>query len=402
MKCTCARTRVMENAYAEVIGKAFKRYHADDYRERSRNARSSQRYERILLDDDGKVVAGVLVVAYDLRYGDTTITAGGIADVVTDPECQGEGHGRMLFENVQEFMEDEGFHVSELFGIPNYYHKFYYVSALTWQYFMLNVLGLRVESDPKTTSRLATVEDIPLLSGLYDADKGRYPLSMVRNESDWLWLFEHQGFTNKCHLIEREGAPVTYYVFDSPKSWVEEICMVEGTPKELYDGILAEICAEAKKDFKLNLHVDLPADDPLAKHCLLRHEVPWMLKADNNRGAMFRIVNQGPLFGQIAGELEKNWIDRPRSVSPTSFTLRTPLGDVGFDASESALRVTPGHEIGEVVELPSEAVTELVCAFRAPADVLADAGLVGSSESADMICAVFPDRITFQSHADHF
>lgn len=79
---------------------------------------------------DGRTLARLAVVPFYQRIGRATLWMGGVAGVNTDPASREQGLARRLLTFAVEWMRDQGFDWSGLFGIPNFYTRFGYASAL--------------------------------------------------------------------------------------------------------------------------------------------------------------------------------------------------------------------------------------------------------------------------------
>jgi predicted acetyltransferase len=65
-----------------------------------------------------------------MRIGDAVIRMAGIGDVYTEREHRMKGYMRYLYEDTLTYMTEEGYDVSMLFGIPDFYTKFGYAVCL--------------------------------------------------------------------------------------------------------------------------------------------------------------------------------------------------------------------------------------------------------------------------------
>ncbi len=70
------------------------------------------------------------VVDLQMRLGSCSVRVGGIANVGTRNDYRGKGYSRMLLQNCMEWLPNEGFSCSLLFGITDYYQKFGYQVCL--------------------------------------------------------------------------------------------------------------------------------------------------------------------------------------------------------------------------------------------------------------------------------
>lgn len=78
-----------------------------------------------------RLVLGALHLTTDtIRIGEARLKMGGLGWVATSARHRKRGIGRKLIEDALAYMREHGYHVSMLFGIPNFYHRFGDASAL--------------------------------------------------------------------------------------------------------------------------------------------------------------------------------------------------------------------------------------------------------------------------------
>ena len=84
----------------------------------------------LAIKEGGRTLARLAVVPFHQRVGRALLWMGGVAGVNTDPVAREQGLARRLLTFAVEWMRDQGFDWSGLFGIPNFYTRFGYASAL--------------------------------------------------------------------------------------------------------------------------------------------------------------------------------------------------------------------------------------------------------------------------------
>lgn len=77
---------------------------------------------------------------YQMRFGAAQLKMGGICRVGTKEEHRNKGYSRRVMDHTIVFMSENGFDVSMLFGIPNFYHKFGIEVWFPVLYFLKQVL----------------------------------------------------------------------------------------------------------------------------------------------------------------------------------------------------------------------------------------------------------------------
>ncbi len=403
MECTYASTKALERAYADVSGRAFS--NMADHRNMIMKCTTQPRYRpehyRIVIDE-GAVVAGILIVELPVRYGDAVLKLGGIGAVSTDPDCRNRGYGRANMTDTVDFMARDGFDLSLLFGIGDYYHRFGYRTAMTESHGRTHVRSLPSAMPTKWRARKLRRSDIPAMAEFYERHIGRYDFSVARTDEDWKWYFRFDRIHDGYLLVAPDGRPAGYVlaaVDGVPRYNVNELAIDE-TP-DAYEAALALIRRQAKESLSAEVCLNVPPEGGFGRYCHYRREISWISHTRYECGPMCRLFDIEALFGKISGTLAKRWQSAPRDVRPCAITVRCPLGQVAIAATDGDLTVMPGQAAGEVVDLPHEAVTELVMRFRQAPHIVADADVDASDKAIGLLAALFPPAPQMFQMIDH-
>jgi len=399
MECTYARTPALERGYAEVAGRAFKR--PTEFRDQKtlwmKRPRYKREHTRIVIDD-GTVVAGVAIVELPVRYGDATLKLGGISCVATDPDAWKKGYGRACMSDTVDYMIRDGFDISFLLGIRNYYHRFGYRTSLRWFVCRYAPRDVEAKMPPGMRSRKMRKSDIPKMAALYEKTIGRCDLSVVRTKEDWKWYFRFGRFSNGQVLLDGRGNVLAYAQI-SGGGRINELAVVDSV--EAYEGVLAIIREEARNSFVQSVDIFAPPEGGFARYCHYKKRIGWHYWTDYEGGPMLRLMNVDEVFRKIGGTLSRRWQSAPRSIAAEAVTVKCPLGSVAFVPRDRELLVRPGEAAGQVVEIPAEALTELVMGFRPVGDILADSGVTTTDAAKGVLGAIFPVSVPFMPPTDH-
>lgn len=169
-------------------------------------------------NEQGKAIATICLIPWTLRYGEVEIPAAELGIVGTLEQYRGKGLNRILMDYYwQRFAERKAL-VSIIQGIPYFYRQYNYEYAL-----LPLEGGWRIQPDqiPSPvvqgyTARPAKVDDIPLLSRLYDEWSGSLDLSTRRGEAVWQYLLartpnEETMQHDTMILEDPTGQPTGYF-----------------------------------------------------------------------------------------------------------------------------------------------------------------------------------------------
>lgn len=360
---------------------------------------SRPRHRRALsriLEVDGQIVSSVLIADKGFRIGDATFRLGGIADVATHPDFRNQGHCRRLMDEVVTFMTEDGFDLSILFGIRDFYYRFGYATALCDT--SLRVPTKHARTIPADlTTRPAQREDLPLLAALLDAELARRACGFTRDEEDWRFRL---GVPSEATVLEEAGRPVGYFVAneEAKELYVGEVAVEPSAPA--YRTLLAVCGRRASEAGKETLRFDaLAPSHPFARYCAL-------LGADHDLhfprvgSGMARILRLEDTLRKFTPEMERRLASSPLASDSIRFTLRTDLGELGLTLDRG--RVELGRPEGPAVELPQWSLMRLMLGYATPSE----AAMLGEATVPEDVLpwaeALFPRAWPTVINADGF
>jgi predicted acetyltransferase len=143
------------------------------------------------------------LILFDLkmRIGDVPVRCGGIGGVTTEVAYREKGYSRRVLEDSTAFMKESGYHLGALFGIPDYYSKFGYVSAFVSSESSVDTRDAEAVSARHRAAvarykvRDFCPEDAPAVIGLYDTLTARRTGTVVRDPIKWQSLRPRGGWS---------------------------------------------------------------------------------------------------------------------------------------------------------------------------------------------------------------
>ena len=140
------------------------------------------------------LVAAVCLMRMEVEYEGIPLRMGRPEIVATNPTYRRRGLIRALFEIIHARSEAEGHLMQGITGIPYFYRQFGYEYALDLGGRRVTYLSLIPKAKEGETEpymlREATVEDIPLLSKLYNSRRAESIIWTNISEYHWRYLFE--------------------------------------------------------------------------------------------------------------------------------------------------------------------------------------------------------------------
>ena len=248
---------------------------------------------------DGRIVSRLKIVESTLRIGRARVRMGGIGDVQTDPAYRGRGCASACIRDSIEFMRREGFDLSILFGIRDFYRRFGYVGCLPEYETRLKVLDLgglknpfRVEAPKGLPAKRLLGEVLPLYEAAAEATPGTVVRDSMRLKRDLVAFREKRGKKR-----------VRAYIVWRKRGSLVEAGLAPGDDAAA-GAVLAWLRDRSIERLEQRLHLrDMPPAHPLARFARrFNHEeergLAW------NGDGMGRLIDTGAFLEKITPELE--------------------------------------------------------------------------------------------------
>jgi GNAT superfamily N-acetyltransferase len=347
----------------------------------------------------GEAVSRVIVADRRMRIGCARVRMGGIGGVWTEPAHRKQGHMRAVMDRTMEFMRDQGFEVSLLFGIMEFYPRWGYATMIPEQR-----LTLRTESALRAASELRVRAyrrgEMPKLERIYNSVNALRTCSIVRPifpagkpvrasspiepprlPEDSLRMGTRFFTTVTIFVVEDErGRIIGYGAYDrehvdrdsgvrTPIENEVAVAEVAATQERAYDAILGHLGRLAARRKVEQIVAFVPVDGRFALHCR-SYGAEQQVSTRADGGAMMRIINLEQLMSEIEPELSRRVAGRGLSGK---LALVTDLGAVGVRVSNRGARVVSSRKGADaVLELEQWKLLQLLVGYRGLEEVMGD------------------------------
>lgn len=335
----------------------------------------TQPEEWVFIEKDGVIIASLCLISWTWQLGGVSLKVGEMGVVGTLSEYRGQGLIRILANYHRQLLNDGGYHLSQIQGIPYFYRQFGYEYALPleggWR------LDLHLISDDMPNGihfRLATADDIPALMRLYDATTRDLDIHAVRDETVWRYLLADSTKT--------EYAGDTWCVLDSQNTIIGYWRIQH---HGFGDGLNINECSQLSHEAGLASlaqikKLALERNKPYIKiHIPQTHILTQLVGAygghDNGRYAwQIMIPDVARLLNTLKPVFEKRLENSPFANLTHTFIInlyRRAFGLV-FEAGKLTDVTTLGYYEGNSdLCLPPDAFTQLVMGHRTRAELSA-------------------------------
>ncbi len=355
---------------------------------------------QVALRMDGEVVSRVGVVKKRMRIGEAVVRMGGIAGVWTHEKHRLKGYASRGMEASLALLKAEGYEMSLLFGIADFYHRFGYGVV-----FPDPVLHVRTENllrarrrNPVRAMRRA---DGPDVARIYARCNARRTGTTLRPK-DWPYFERSSHFKKPGRatlVLDERGRTIGYATYASldERFQVSEVGARDPSAFETLTAVLGQQARRRKVD-EVEFH--LPLDDPFGEFCA-RYGCRWNVVYPRNRSSMGRILHLTPLMKALQPELSRRLRTSPMAWDGT-LNLDTDIGAVGLKVTNQAVALAPPHRRAVRVRLSEMALTQLVMGYRSAADLALDPDVAVPARALPILDALFPKGHPYMWWSDRF
>ena len=346
--------------------------------------------------EDEENVSGVTLREYQMRFGFAQLKLGGIAGVYTREMHRNQGYSRMLMEHTLAFMKKNGFDVSMLFAVPNYYHKFGYATVIPETYVEFNTKDAQ-ETVPTYQIRKFETEDAPKVVDIYTANNVGRIGTPLRTEIGWKDFTRRGGIHPDPYVVLNETDEVIgYFVCDGDnvkKNMMEENCVlfdIGFQDRTIFETIVHFLVNSANFAKAERIMCAIPADHPFTIFCR-RYGCRTNTYTPTNRLGMMRIINQASTLEKITGELEKR-LQRSADLSEWSgkILISTDLGQDCLEIDRGNISHSNNQTKGLHLEIPQDKLIQLVMGRRNIEDLVIESDVSVSGEIIPILASLFP------------
>ena len=260
---------------------------------------------------DGKPVSRLAVSDLVIRIGLARLRTGGVGGVWTDKAWRGRGLASRCMDEAVRRMQACGFHLSMLFGIRDFYHRWGYASVMAEPRAVIRTeFARQARGDPRlrmipfdrtrhARAAIALEErSHGMRPGTLDHRRGaRWRLFRVG--SDW-------GIRTHARLAcDRRGRPAGYVVFDRVE---DRVAVIEAGfhDRRVIPTLVAAAARQAMAREVDEITFFLPPDHAVVEY-LRRWNVAMTIDSYAGAHGMGRIINLAPVLRACETELARRW-----------------------------------------------------------------------------------------------
>jgi predicted acetyltransferase len=355
----------------------------------------------------GEEVAAALRVTSDtIRIGEARLHMGGFGWIATAANHRNKGLASALIGDTLRFMREGSFHVSMLFGIPNFYHRFGFHTTLAEYTTKIDVRDIPPYTGPAFRVRAAKPGDVRQLQRMHEQFDSGTACSLVRCGAHF--NYHWQRWEAARVVMGGDGKVLAYFLPTRAKGPARPAS--SHTKLELDEAgvlnrgvcatLLQAVAAHARDQFLHEVHFHGPPNHPLVEH-LHQFRSHHVMELTRGEGGMMAVVNPAETMESMIPEWESQLLamgERELSSELTTYIDRVPYLVRCHHGAISVLRQPGANKLS----LTGEEFIHLLTGYRHLAEVLAARRRILQPSAVLLAQALFPKRTPYVWPADRF
>lgn len=343
-------------------------------------------------------IAGALRITTDtIRIGEARLKMGGLGWIAVASEFRGLGIASAMIEDALAYMRRHNYHVSMLFGIVDFYHRFGFTTMLSDFLTSVDVLEAETADHLPYKVRPGKPGDIQAIQKLHNAGESEVACSIVRSAAHLTNQWERWKAVQV--LTDDRGKVQAYFL---PRS-IKEGLLIEELGLAGYDacGALLHACAQLALDQHApQLRFAAPPCHTFLRY-LLRYESKYEMHVKRNRDGMMAIVNLEETLESMIPEWESGLAQSALARERAEVTLLVDKKPYRIRATRGAIDVTPNSGENKMSISAAEFV-QLLSGYRYLDEILLSRRRILTTTGKAFLNVLFPKRLPFVWPMDHF
>jgi predicted acetyltransferase len=336
-----------------------------------------------------------------MRLRSSMVRIGGIGGVETLYEHRMKGYARRLLAEAVGIMREREYDMSILFGIPNFYHRFGFVSTLC-EYKM--ELPVRFVEKAPSFYRVEpySLEYKEEVLKLYHKDNATRNGSIVRNPSIWdgFTLGSSWGTQVNAVVMLLENKFMGYAVYDKSEERVN-VTELASYDKNGSSTLLNYFASKAIEYRVENINVFIPPDHPFVNFCR-NYGFNFSMFFPNNRAGMGRIINLETTFRKLLSYLDSK-VNEIGIKDKIIISFSTEIGVVNLKIESAGASIAERDIIPDyTLNLSQTQLTKLIMGYASIGDILYEAKVELPAEIVSIIDKLFPIGYQYMYLGDRF
>jgi predicted acetyltransferase len=340
-------------------------------------------------------VAGALRLTTDtIRIGEARLKMGGLGWVTTAGHHRHKGIARELIRDTLHYMHEQHYHVSMLFGIPNFYHRFGFVSTLADYVTSLPLRETDGLEDAREARQWREREgkpgDIPAMVRIHNSNDTDTACSVLRSAAHLSnnWRLWKGGRV----ITDRQGKVIAYFL---PEVRENDLHIKDlGVTDPDSCAALLSVCARAARDASVAMmRFAAPPEHPFIRY-LMQYRSTHEMKLTRGQGGMMAFVRLEEALESMIPEWESRLQYAAVRDARSEVTLLVDKKPYRIRSGRGAMDIAPGSGRNKL-SLSSGELMPLVTGYRYLDDILSRERRILGPDARALLAVMFPKRTPY-------
>ncbi len=342
--------------------------------------------------------AGTLRITTDtIRIGEARLKMGGFGWVAVNDAFRKQGIASRLIEDGLEYMRNHSYHVSMLFGVVDFYHRFGFTTMLSDYVTAISVLEAENADHEPHRVRQGKPGDIQAIHKIHNQDESDMACSIVRSTAHMTNQWERW---KPVQVLTNEKGKVRGYFLPRIENSDLIIDELGIAGHDTCGALLHAVAQFSRAHHASQIRIAAPPTHPFMKY-LMRFESRYEMHVKRNRDGMMAIINMGETLESMIPEWESQLTRSSLYSERAEVTLLVDKKPFRIRATRGAIDVAPQSGDNKVTLSQGE-FSQLLCGYRYLDEVLATRRRLVTPQGRSLLEVLFPKRTPFVWTMDHF
>jgi predicted N-acetyltransferase YhbS len=353
-----------------------------------------------IVEARGKVVSMMLIVRREARIGKAIVSNAIVAPVATRAGCEKKGYCSAVMRDAVEYMKQQGFDITTLWGHPWLYTHYGYSPAM---------VGPGVAIRPERCEQVEVKEGFAAqpyeetqaraITDIYHSNTINQVLATIRRPEPYEWKV-HSPSVEFWTLIDRRGRVRGYYSISQTASPGRNMLEIGVADIESCGVIFNELLDYAKERNISEMTCLMGPTHPFARFAYWRNAE---LRRTMASGAgMALILNLAGLFDKLKGELQDRLNHSEFYDKTLSLVIQTEKEAVNLTIDKGKIAFSTDEERGDYsLEAPLASLNQLLIGYKNVRRLLEENAVKIRSnkiDTIDLVDALFPENTPYDYH----
>lgn len=345
----------------------------------------------------GELAAALRVTTHTIRIGEARLKTGGLGWLTTDYRHRHKGLARELISDTLDYLKSQQYHFSMLFGIPNFYHRFGFVTSLAEYAAVVPVTEAAVAPHSPYRMRKGKPGDIQAIQKIHYAGDAEVACSHIRTGAHITNKWEH--WKPLRVLTDDAGKVMAYFL---PQRLEDEVLVEEcGVAQRSWCGAVAHAAASvAMEEFVADIRFAGPPTHPVIQY-LHQYKSTHEMRIRRDEGGMMGFVNMGETLESMIPEWESRLLGTAVREARTEVTLMVERQPIRVRANHGAIDIDTVAGANKL-SLSSEELMHLVTGYGFLPEILDSKRRMITPPARALLEAIFPKRTPYVWSVDRF